>query len=144
MLRRELNIRTLHVLLRVLKSADPDAAQALARLAQGLAQTQDTPEATSFWVIAAAWCEAMALRGRPLDMPAKRVAARLLAQCARLARGEPEVSERLAQDLLYHCAQARGFGTGGGAGRGGGLTVTLGASGGDGTSRPGSARTRCV
>ena len=42
----------------------------------------------------------------PGDLHAKRAASRVLLQYAQLARGEPGVSERLAQDLAFFCAQA--------------------------------------
>ncbi|HEY4065673.1 MAG TPA: Hpt domain-containing protein, partial [Burkholderiaceae bacterium] len=41
------------------------------------------------------------------DVFSKRVASRLLAQFRILERGETEVSERLAQDLLFFCSQAQ-------------------------------------
>jgi chemosensory pili system protein ChpA (sensor histidine kinase/response regulator) len=47
---------------------------------------------------AAGWCRRIYV---------KRVASRVLLQYASLARGEAALSERLAQDLLFFCAQAR-------------------------------------
>jgi chemosensory pili system protein ChpA (sensor histidine kinase/response regulator) len=42
----------------------------------------------------------------PVDVYVKRAASRVLLQYATLAKGEQGVSDRLAQDLLFFCAQA--------------------------------------
>ena len=46
------------------------------------------------------------------DVFSKRVASRLLPQYRIIERGETEVSERLAQDLLFFCAQSESPGDG--------------------------------
>ncbi|UUX95704.1 Hpt domain-containing protein [Aquabacterium sp. J223] len=60
----------------------------------------------TMWQLAAAFFEGVAAGFIPSDNYAKRVASRLLAQLRLAARGEEEVSERLAQDLLFFCDQA--------------------------------------
>src|SRR5262249_21155554 len=59
----------------------------------------------TLWKLAAAFFEAQA-RGLLLpDVYGKRVASRLLAQLRVVERGDAQASERLAQDLLFFCAQ---------------------------------------
>ena len=48
----------------------------------------------------------MALGLLPLDLYVKRAGSRVLLQYAALAKGELGVSDRLAQDLVFFCAQA--------------------------------------
>ena len=56
--------------------------------------------------MAGAFFEALGLALVPADVYVKRAASRVLLQYATLARGDNTVSERLAQDLLFFCAQA--------------------------------------
>ena len=65
----------------------------------------DLPAAT-LWKLAAAFFESQALGLMQGDVFSKRVASRLLAQLRIFERGDTEVSERLAQDLLFFCAQS--------------------------------------
>lgn len=73
-----------------------------ADLAAGTNQLQ----ISSMWRLAAAVFEAQALDLLPNDVFLKRVGSRLLSQLRSFERAEGEVSERLAQDLLFFCAQA--------------------------------------
>ena len=64
------------------------------------------PQVRTFWNLAAAMFEAQHHGLLPFDIFTKRVASRLLAQFRILQRGDSDVSERLARDLLFFCAQA--------------------------------------
>ncbi|WP_201496860.1 Hpt domain-containing protein [Rubrivivax sp. A210] len=61
----------------------------------------------TFWQLAAAVFEGQAAGLIPSDSYTKRFASRLLAQLRTSMRGQPETSDRLAQDLLFFCSQAR-------------------------------------
>lgn len=92
--------------LSVMRSGDVAAAQRLRDLSLAFAAAQTALEPASFWKICAAYFEALALRLIPADIYVKRAASRILLQYSTLARGEQGVSDRLAQDLLFFCAQA--------------------------------------
>ena len=77
----------------------------------GVGATQ--PHIATFWKLASAVFEAQAHSLLGFDVFSKRVASRLLAQFRALERGGANVSERLAQDLLFFCAQAVPAGEGG-------------------------------
>jgi len=64
------------------------------------------------WKLAAAVFEAQSQGLLQPDVFLKRVESRLLAQLRIVERGEGDVSERLAQDLLFFCAQATAPGAG--------------------------------
>ena len=61
----------------------------------------------TFWYLAAAVFEAQARGLLASDAFNKRIASRLLAQLRLGAGGRHEVSDRLAQDMLFFCAHAR-------------------------------------
>ena len=92
--------------LKLIKSWDGAAAQALRDVSLGFAAAQSTLEARVFWKICAAYFEAVSLGLCPSDVDGKRAASRILLQYRTLARGVPDISERLVQDLLFFCAQA--------------------------------------
>ncbi len=92
--------------LRLVKAGDAQAAHELARVSLGLSATQAQRQPRIFWKICAGYFEAMSLGLVPLDIYAKRAASRVLLQYASLAKGETGVSDRLAQDLIFFCAQA--------------------------------------
>lgn len=92
--------------LRVVKTTDPVAGRELAECCLGLAAGQEARQPRIFWKIAAGYFEALALGLLPADLYVKRAASRVLTQYATLAKGELGVSDRLAQDLLFFCAQA--------------------------------------
>ncbi|KQT14161.1 Hpt domain-containing protein [Ramlibacter sp. Leaf400] len=92
--------------LRVVKTTDPAAGKELAECCLGLAAGQEARQPRIFWKIAAGYFEALALGLLPADLYVKRAASRVLTQYATLAKGELGVSDRLAQDLLFFCAQA--------------------------------------
>jgi len=93
--------------LKIVKSSDPRAATRLAHICAGLAAAQTALEPRSFWAIAAGYFEAMGLSLLPADIYIKRTASRILQQYANMAKGESGPSERLAQDLIFFCAQAQ-------------------------------------
>ncbi|MDO8418966.1 MAG: Hpt domain-containing protein, partial [Rubrivivax sp.] len=61
----------------------------------------------TFWQLAAAMFEAQASGLLGSDVHTKRVASRLLAQLRMSMRGQHEISDRLAQDLLFFCSHAK-------------------------------------
>ena len=92
--------------LKIMKHADHNAAAEIGVISLGLAQGENHRQPAIFWKLSAAFFEAMAKALVPMDVYAKRAASRILLQYTTLARGDQSVSERLAQDLLFFCAQA--------------------------------------
>jgi chemosensory pili system protein ChpA (sensor histidine kinase/response regulator) len=92
--------------LKVVKTGSVSSSQALRDICLGLAAGQQALEVRSFWKICAAYFESMALKLCPSDVYVKRAASRVLMQYTSLAKGSAGVSDRLAQDLLFFCAQA--------------------------------------
>ncbi|HJV62831.1 MAG TPA: Hpt domain-containing protein, partial [Albitalea sp.] len=88
------------------------AASAMSDLCEGLAAGAQQGQAATLWKLAAAMFEAQAQDLLRPDVFTKRVASRLLAQLRIVERGEGDVSERLAQDLLFFCAQSQSPGDG--------------------------------
>ncbi|NMM76649.1 Hpt domain-containing protein [Acidovorax sp. SRB_24] len=93
--------------LRMVKEGDFDAARDLRDACQGFVAGQNDPQARAFWKIGAGFFEAFSLGLLAPDVYVKRVASRILMQYATLAKGDPDISDRLVQDLLFFCAQAR-------------------------------------
>jgi chemosensory pili system protein ChpA (sensor histidine kinase/response regulator) len=92
--------------LKIVKSADAQAARDLAQISLELAGSQTARQPKAFWKICAGYFEAVSLGLLPSDIYVKRAASRILLQYASLAKGELGVSDRLAQDLVFFCAQA--------------------------------------
>jgi len=92
--------------LRIVKSGDAAAARDLAECCLGLAAGQEARQPRTFWKICAGYFEAMALGLVPADVYVKRAGSRVLLQYATLSKGDSNISDRLAQDLLFFCAQA--------------------------------------
>lgn len=92
--------------LNIVKSDDVAAAQAMCDISLGFAAAQSELKARVFWKISAAYFEAVSRGLCPTDVYGKLAASRILLQFRTLARGEPGISERLVQDLLFFCAQA--------------------------------------
>lgn len=93
--------------LKIVQDGDDQAARRLHALCLGLARGSSAPRVVSFWMLAAGFFEALSLSLLPVDLYVKRAASRVLLQYATLARGgDAAMSERLAQDLLFFCAQA--------------------------------------
>lgn len=94
-------------LLPLMRAANPKKAAArMSDLAAGLGAGAAHAHVATVWQLAAAVFEAQAQGLLGFDVFSKRVASRLLAQFRMLERGETGVSERLAQDLLFFCAQS--------------------------------------
>jgi len=94
-------------LLPLMRSADPrPVAARMSDLTAALGAGANQTHVATLWKLASAVFEAQAHGLLGFDVFSKRVASRLLAQFRILERGETEVSERLAQDLLFFCAQS--------------------------------------
>lgn len=92
--------------LQIMKGKAPQAAKNLRELSLGFATRQADRQPRIFWKIAAAYFDAVANELLGSDVYVRRAASRILMQYASLAKGDTSVSERLAQDLLFFCAQA--------------------------------------
>lgn len=102
----EVRSRFDHAMLKLVKTGRLSGARAMAQIAGGLASA-GTQGGRLFWKVAAGFFEGLSLGLVPLDVYVKRVISRVLVQYSALARGDAAVSERLFQDLLFYCAQAR-------------------------------------
>ena len=118
-LRSEIETQTLALM----RQPDGPAAAVLSELFAGLAAGARAAHSlgaerwlATLWQMASAFFEAQAQGLLRLDVYSKRVASRLLAQLRISERADPaqpgEVSERLAQDLLFFCSQAASPGAG--------------------------------
>ena len=92
--------------LQLMKGKAPQAGLSLRDLSLGFAAQQTNREHRIFWLIAAAYFEALAQDLLGSDIYVRRAASRILLQYASLAREDAPVSEQLALDLLFFCAQA--------------------------------------
>ena len=92
--------------LKLVKTGDVEGAERLAEVCGGLSVGETSVESRAFWMIGAGFFEAMATGLCPRDGFTKRAASRVLQQYATLAKGERDVSDRLAQDLLFFCSIA--------------------------------------
>ncbi|MCX7256557.1 MAG: Hpt domain-containing protein, partial [Polaromonas sp.] len=92
--------------LQLMKGKAPQAAGSLGSLSLGFAAQQTERRLKIFWIIAAGYFEAVAHDLLGTDLYIRRVASRVLLQYASLAKGDTSVSERLAHDMVFFCAQA--------------------------------------
>ena len=92
--------------LQIMKGQVSQAARKLEELSLGFSARQDERHPRIFWKIAAAFFEALAHNLIVPDIYVRRAASRILLQYAALSKGDTSISERLAQDLLFFCAQA--------------------------------------
>ena len=92
--------------LQIMRGQAPQAAQSLKSLCLGLAAGQTGRQARVFWKISAAYFEALAHGLIGSDIYVKRAASRILQQFASLRKGDTELSDRLAHDLVFFCLQA--------------------------------------
>ena len=95
-----------HSVLQIMKGVVPQAGEILKKLSLGLSAEQSDQQPRIFWTIAAAFFEALALSLLPTDIYVRRAASRILVQYTSSKNGRFDISERLAQDLLFFCAQA--------------------------------------
>jgi chemosensory pili system protein ChpA (sensor histidine kinase/response regulator) len=94
------------LLLTVMRSPGADTLRRMASLCADIAGGQAGQLAT-LWKLAAAFFEGQAEGRITPDLHTKRAASRLLAQLRAQLAGNTESPQRLAQDLLFFCAQAR-------------------------------------
>ena len=100
-------------LLPLMRTPQPVAAAAkMSEICAGLGAGAARGPAATMWKLAAAMYEAQAQGLLGFDVFGKRMASRLLSQYRVLERGDSEVSDRLAQDLLFFCAQSASPGDG--------------------------------
>ncbi len=95
------------LVLQIMKGQAGQAAGQLSVLSLGFAARQDDNQPRIFWKIAAAYFEALANDLLPSDIYVRRAASRVLLQYASLSKGDVGISDRLAHDLLFFCAQAK-------------------------------------
>ena len=82
------------------------AAAKMSEICAGLGAGTSHPQVRTFWNLSAAMFEAQHHGLLGFDVFTKRVDSRLLAQFRLLQRGDSDVSERLARDVLFFCSQA--------------------------------------
>ena len=99
-------------LLALMRGTPAPAMRRLSDICAGLGAGSASLQAATLWKLAAAVFEAQAQGLLKPDVFSKRVASRLLAQLRIVEQGDGDVSERLAQDLLFFCAQADSPGDG--------------------------------
>ncbi len=92
--------------LAIMRGDDRGAMARLSDLCAGLGAASEGRLA-GLWHLAAAFYDAQAAGLLKPDVYAKRVSSRLLAQLRLSITGQTEVSDRLAQDVLFFCAHAR-------------------------------------
>jgi chemosensory pili system protein ChpA (sensor histidine kinase/response regulator) len=96
--------------LALMRQPDPATARRMSDLCAGLGAGVHAhagpAHLATLWQLAAAFFEAQAAGALDSDVYSKRVASRLLAQLRLSARGQDELSDRLAHDLLFFCAHA--------------------------------------
>ena len=94
------------LMLALMRGSAPSSAMRMSELCESIGQVAAQPQSATLWRLAAAMFEAQAQGLLKSDVFSKRVVARLLAQLRIVERGDSDVSERLAQDVLFFCAQA--------------------------------------
>ncbi len=96
-------------LLQLLRRNQPEDAVALAGLCSSLAAGASQRAAhreSATWMLASGFLEGLAGRHVPLSIHAKRVLSSLLSQLRVIVKGQTTPSDRLANELLFFCAQA--------------------------------------
>ncbi|TAK87832.1 MAG: response regulator [Aquabacterium sp.] len=96
-------------LLNLLKRNQPADAVALADLCAALASgavQRSAHRESATWMLASGFLEGLAGAHVPLTVHAKRVLSQLLSQLRVLVKGNATPSDRLANELLFFCAQA--------------------------------------
>ena len=92
--------------LKLMKGRATQPAADLRDLCLGFSVAQTSRRPQIFWEIAAAYFEALSHDLLEPDLYVRRASSRILLQYASLAKGDASISERLAHDLLFFCAQA--------------------------------------
>jgi len=93
--------------LKIVKEGDFDAARDMRDACLGFVAGQSDSHSRAFWKICAGFFEAFSLGLFVPDVYVKRVASRILMQYATLTKGDAAIADRLVQDLLFFCSQAR-------------------------------------
>ena len=93
-------------MLQIMRGEAPQAAAGLKGLSLGFSARQTDRQPRIFWKIAAAYFEALEHGLLPSDIYVRRASSRVLLQYASLSKGDIGISDRLAHDLLFFCAQA--------------------------------------
>jgi chemosensory pili system protein ChpA (sensor histidine kinase/response regulator) len=93
--------------LKIVKSGDVSAAMGMRETCLGFVAAQSDRQARAFWKICAGFFEAFGKGLLAPDVYVKRVSSRVLMQYATLAKGDNAIADRLVQDLLFFCAQAK-------------------------------------
>ncbi|MFM8899437.1 MAG: Hpt domain-containing protein [Burkholderiales bacterium] len=93
-------------LLTMMRGASSAVFTRLSNIFAGLGAGAKQTQTASLWKMAAGAFEAQASGLVKSDLYSKRLASRLLSQLRIVSRGQNDVSERLAQDILFFCAQA--------------------------------------
>jgi chemosensory pili system protein ChpA (sensor histidine kinase/response regulator) len=99
-------------LLLMMRGQNSQAALSMSDICASLGAGATSMPASTLWKLAAAFFESQAHGFLKPDVFSKRIASRLLAQFRVFERGEADVSDRLAQDLLFFCAQSASPGDG--------------------------------
>lgn len=94
--------------LKIVKTGDLKAARSMRDTCLGFVAAQQDRQVRAFWKICAGFFEAFTEGLLPADVYVKRVASRVLMQYATLAKGDNTIADRLVQDLLFFCSQAKG------------------------------------
>lgn len=94
------------LILNVVKAGHPASALAMRDISVGFAAHQFEVGPRVFWMVSAAFFEAVGLGLCRADLYTKRAASHVLLQYRHLARGVSDISEQLVRDLLFFCAQA--------------------------------------
>ena len=93
--------------LQIVKAGDVAAAGQMRDTCLGFAASQTDRHSRGFWKLSAGFFEAFQQGLFVPDVYVKRVASRVLMQYATMTKGETEIADRLVQDLLFFCSQAR-------------------------------------
>ena len=93
--------------LALMRSPDRPALARMSELCAELGAGSAAPRLATLWQLAAAFFEAQAQGLLAVDLYTKRMASRLLAQLRSTVNGQDDVSDRLAQDLLFFCGHAQ-------------------------------------
>ncbi|XVJ68664.1 MAG: response regulator [Rhizobacter sp.] len=93
-------------MLTMMRGASSAVFKRMSDIFAGLGAGAEQAQTASLWKMAAGAFEAQAAGLFKSDLYSKRLASRLLTQLRIVSRGQNDVSERLAQDILFFCAQA--------------------------------------
>ncbi|HPP84093.1 MAG TPA: hybrid sensor histidine kinase/response regulator, partial [Rubrivivax sp.] len=94
------------LVLALMRGADRGMLTATSDFCAELGAGAEHRHEAALWRLAGAVYQAQGLGRLAVDVYNKRLASRLLAQLRLAVRGQHDVSERLAQDLLFFCAHA--------------------------------------